>query len=519
MENLGYYFSIFRRRLPYFLIVATIVSAISVTVAYTLPPEYESRMVLLVESPQIPEELAASTVRTPAFEQLQIVQHRLLTRPNMLDIAREFDVLPDLGEMNPDEIVDAMRARTKIWTSNQGRNEAPLMTVTFEAPKARTAAEVLNEYLGLIQQQDTTFRKGRSSETLDFFTQEVQRLSDELDLQSARILEFKQANTEALPDSLAFRLEQQSVFQDRLIQIDRDVADLDNQRTRLMQLYELTGNVNATQQVPKSPEEQQLETLNDELETALTVYSPQNPRVKLLEARIAQLEEKIGSKAPTDAPKPESDTAEEAPLPPVLTIQLSEIGSRITSLQNQKETVQTQLNDIRESLDKTPSVSVMLDEMNRKYATIEAQYTAAEERLARAQTGDRIETRSRGQRIAVIEQPAIPSEPTKPNRMLIAGGGTAFGILAGFGLILLLEMLNTTARRPEDIIAKLQVTPLTTIPYIQTRSQRFKHRALKLAMVLAILIGIPAIIFAIHTYYLPLDLLADRAMNKIGVRW
>ncbi len=518
MENLSYYVSIFRRRLPYFLIVATIISAISVTVAYTLPPAYESRMVLLVESPQIPEELAASTVRTPAFEQLQIVQHRLLTRPNMLDIAREFDVLPDVDKMNPDAIVDAMRARSKITTSNQRRNEAPLMTVTFEAPKARTAAEVLNEYLVLIQQQDTTFRKGRSSETLDFFTQEVQRLSDELDLQSARILEFKQANTGALPDSLAFRLEQQSVFRDRLIQIDRDVADLNNQRTRLMQLYELTGNVNAPQQVPKSPEEQQLEVLNDELEAALTVYSSQNPRVKLLEARITQLEEKIGAKAPAE-PEQENETAEEAPLPPVLTIQLSEIDSRITSLQNQKTTVQAQLNDIRESLGKTPGVSVALDEMNRKYATIEAQYTAAEERLARAQTGDRIETRSRGQRIAVIEQPAIPSQPTKPNRMLIAGGGTAFGIFAGLALILLIEMLNTTARRPEDIIAKLQVTPLTTIPYIQSRSQRFKHRAVKLAMILAILIGIPAIIFAIHTYYLPLDLLADRAMNKIGVRW
>ena len=51
-------------------------------------------MVILVETPQIPEELAASTVRTPAFEQLQIVQQRLLTRGHMLDIARRLDVLP-----------------------------------------------------------------------------------------------------------------------------------------------------------------------------------------------------------------------------------------------------------------------------------------------------------------------------------------------------------------------------------------------------------------------------------------
>ena len=154
MDNLSYYFSIFRRRLPWFLIVATVISAISVTVAYTLPPAYESRMVLLVEAPQIPEELASSTVQTPAFEQLQIVQQRLLTRSNMLDIARKLEVMPNIDALSPDDIVASMRARTTIGTSNRRLKEAPLMTVRFEALEARTAAAVLNEYLILIQRQD-----------------------------------------------------------------------------------------------------------------------------------------------------------------------------------------------------------------------------------------------------------------------------------------------------------------------------------------------------------------------------
>ena len=520
MENLGYYVSIFRRRLPYFLIVATIVSAIAVTVAYTLPPAYESRMVLLVESPQIPEELATSTVQTPAFEQLQIVEQRLLTRRNMLDIARKFNVLPDLEDLSPDEIVDAMRARTTITTSNRRRQEAPLMTVVFEAPRARAAAEVLNEYLVLIQQQDSEFRKGRAGETLEFFAQEVDRLSQELDAQSARILEFKQANSDALPESLAFRLDQQSVFQDRLIQVDRDISDLINQRGRLMQLYELTGNTNTgPEAIAKSPEEEQLETLKRELEEALAIYSPENPRVKLLQARIAQMEEGIAAAAPAEQePDTELDKAI-AELPPVLIIQLSEIDSRIQSLESQKGSVQTQLDTLTESIVRTPEVSIALEDMNRKYETISGQYAQAEERFSKAQTGDRIETRSRGQRIAVIEQPAVPSEPTKPNRILIAGGGTAFGILAGLALIVLMEILNSTARRPEDIINRLGVTPLTTIPYIQTRSQNFRRRSLKLLVILAILVGIPAVVFALHTYYLPLDLIADKVMNKLGVRW
>jgi len=518
MDNLSYYFSIFRRRLPYFLIVATVISAVSVTVAYTLPPAYVSKMILLVESPQIPAELAASTVQTPAFEQLQIVEQRLLTRAHMIDIARQLEVLPDQQKMNADEIVDAMRARTKISTSSQRLMEAPLMTISFEAPKARTAAEVLNEYLTIIQQQDTEFRKGRSGDTLEFFAQEVARLSEELDAQSARILEFKQANTSALPESLQFRLDQHSELRDRLGQINIDISNLESQRERLMQLYELTGDVNNPGAVQLSPAEQKLKDLHDQLDNALLVYSPDNPRVKMLEARIAQIESSLPAAAPTteDVGQEGEDTK---PLPTVLIIQLSEIDSRVASLEEQKITVQAQIEVLSESISQTPEVSIVLEDLERQYANIERQYNQAESHLSTATTGDRIETRSRGQRLAVVEQPAIPTQPTKPNRIMIAGGGVSFGILAGLGLIILMEMLNTTARRPEDIVNRLGVTPLTTIPYIRTRGQRFLQRSTKLLLLLAILIGIPAVVFAIHTYYLPLDLIADRIMNKMGVRW
>jgi polysaccharide chain length determinant protein (PEP-CTERM system associated) len=519
MENLNYYFSIFRRRFAYFLIVATVLSAISVTVAYTLPPAYVSKMVVLVESPQIPEELAASTVRTPAFEQLQVVQQRLLTRANLLDIARRLDVLPDVAKMNPDQIVDAMRARTTVSTSNRRRQEAPLMTVSFEAPRARTAAEVLNEYLTLIQQQDSEYRKGRSSETLAFFTQEAERLSEELELHSARILKFKQANMGTLPESLEFRMSQQSTLQDRHSQVDRDISDLKSQRKRLMQLYEVTGQVNSSTETQLSPAEQQLQDLQRQLDEALLVYSSGNPRVKLLKARITQLEAKMVSLNTPVAKEETQENGTTDPLPAMLTIQLSEIDSRVAVLEDHKLVLQAQISALNDSITKTPAVSITLEELTRKYDSIQLQYSQTEERLTKARTGDRIETRSRGQRMTVIEQPAIPTQPTKPNRILIAGGGVFFGIFAGFGLILLMEMLNTTARRPEDIIKRLGVTPLTTIPYIRTRSQRFRQRGAKLLLILAILIGIPAIVYAIHIYYLPLDLIADRFMNKMGVRW
>jgi len=83
----------------------------------------------------------------------------------------------------------------------------------------------------------------------------------------------------------------------------------------------------------------------------------------------------------------------------------------------------------------------------------------------------------------------------------------------------LIELLNRTARRSEDIVSRLGVRPLATIPYMPSGGEVLRKRLLKTAVYLTILLGLPAAVYMVHLYYLPLDLLADRAMNMIGVRW
>ena len=208
MNEVKFYLSLFLRRLHYFLLVSVVVSAVAVIAAMSLPPAYESQTRLLVEGPQIPRELASSTVNIGEREQLEIIRQRLMTRANLLDVARSQNVFEDLGEMSADEIVDAMRARTNIRTGG-GRGSPAIMTLTFEARRAAATASVLNEYLTLIEQQNAELRSSRAGTTLEFFQQEVERLGNDLDAQSARILEFKSKNAEALPENLQVQRQDQ----------------------------------------------------------------------------------------------------------------------------------------------------------------------------------------------------------------------------------------------------------------------------------------------------------------------
>ncbi|MBK0329250.1 lipopolysaccharide biosynthesis [Rhodobacteraceae bacterium F11138] len=513
MSEIRFYLSFFLRRLPAFLLVAASVATVSIVVAFTLPPAYESRMVLIVEAPQIPDALAPSTVKTPGSERLQVIEQRLMTRANLLDIARRLNVLKNQRDMNPDQILQAMRARTGVYRSG-GRGGANIMTVTFEARSPRLAAGVLNEYLTLIQANDASFRKERAGQTLDFFEQEVSRLSIALEQKAAEILEFKNANAGELPDSLPFRQDQLATRQQRLEEVGREIFSLKTQRQQLIDLYSQTGQVSSAGLGQGSPAEQRLAEAQSELDNALLIYSETNPRVKLLRARLEQLQKQVEAERGVITEQPEESSGNTT-----LDFQLASLDTRVEILERQEKSLQEQVARLEESISKTPNNAVILEDLERDYDNILSQYNPAIQRLADADTGERIELLSRGERISVIEQPAVPSEPTKPNRMKIAGGGTIMGVGLGGALIAMMLFFNAAPRRPEDLIKKLEVWPIATLPYIRTRRELFVQRGLKLLAILVILVGVPLIVLAIHIYYQPLDLLADRVMNKLGVRW
>lgn len=517
MTELKYYFSLFLRRLHYFLLVSVVVSAVAVIVAVSLPPAYEAETRLLMEGPQIPTELASSTVNVEAREQLEIIQQRLLTRSNLLDVARSQRVFEDIDQMSADEIVAGMRARTNVRTGG-GRNAPSTMTLSFEAGRASVTSGVLNEYLTLIEQESAAFRSDRAGSTLEYFQDEVARLGEDLDAESNRILEFKTENADALPEDAEFRRDQLSSREEEIRQIEREITSLRNQADQLQQIFEATGQLGDGENL--SDDQRRLQDLRAELDEALSLYSESNPRVTMLQARIDRLEDRVDeeARAAEEDDAPEQESAEQMRGSATLDVQLGEIETRITLLEQQRDDTQERVDELRETLEKTPANSITLDELERSYNNIEQQYNSAVDRLARASTGERIESASRGARISVIEPPSTPNRPTKPDRVKIAGGGTLLGIAGGIGLVVLLELLNRTARRSEDIINRVGVRPLATIPYVYSRGEVVGRRLIKGTIYVAILVGVPAVIYAVHMYYLPLDLLADRVMDQIGVR-
>lgn len=505
--DIRFYFSRFMRRLHYFMLVFLAVAAIGITLAFTLPPVFRAEARLLVEAPQIPDELAPSTVSTAGPEILLIIQQKLMTRVHLLDIAQRLKVYEGLAPIDPDKMVEDMRNRIRLRLPDI-RDVAAFVSVSFDAPTGKLSAQVTNDIVTTILQDSVALRTESAGQTLEFFKAEVAQLNEKLAQQGARILEFKLANKDALPDSLDYRRARQASQQERLLQMERDLAGLADRRTRLVGLYERTGQVEAVTD-GRTPEQRQLQKLTDDLTAALGIYAPENPKVKLLKAQIATMQRVVNNQLGAANPESQDLTAYQ--------VQLADIDGQANFLKDQKVAIEAELIELQASLDATPKNAITLDVLKRDYDNTQTQYNLSADRLSQAATGDRIETMSKGQRITVVEQAAEPNKPASPNRKMIAAGSVVAGAGMGIALVLLLELTNRAIQRPAELVTKLGITPFASVAYIRTHREIWRRRAIITLAFLIVGAGLPLGLFLLHVYYLPMDMLVAWLLDKAGL--
>ena len=479
-----FYVALLVRRLPYVLLLIAATTLAGIVLAYKLPPVYRAEARLLVENPQIPDELAASTVRSTATEILLSIQQRILTTANLLELARTYKVFDNVDAMPTDTAVEIMRKRMTIFMPPMERNTG-IVTVSFDAGDPVMSADVTNAVVDQILKQSVELRTEVSGGTLAFFEQEVKRLSEELAVQNAKILEFEQANRDALPESVEYRRSRQSQQQERLVQVERELAGLRDRRDRLSALFDRTGRVSSAAG-ELTPEQTRLEELRQELASATVLYSPTNPRVKALQTQVAAMEEAVREQL--GGVEGESGTVT------AFDLQMTDIDGQIDFLTEQKTSLEKELADIEASLDATPANAIALGELRSNFENLRVQYDQAVQSLANARMGDRIEVTSRGQKISVIDPATPPSSQAAPNRKLVIAAGFGGGVLLTAVLFFLMDVLNRTVRRPAELVGALGITPFGTIPYMETRAEVARRRKRTVVSLASFVIGVPIMI-------------------------
>ena len=170
-----------------------------------------------------------------------------------------------------------------------------------------------------------------------------------------------------------------------------------------------------------SPEEEDLQALKSELIQQRAVYAPTAPTIRMLENRIAVLEDLVEEQRAARA-LPGEDGAPAAPLSE-LDVELAPIDERLKFIAEEKAMIEETLAELEASVQATPANEMVLGGLERELASLQDQYNNAVASRGQAQVGERIEVLSKGERFSLIEQPTMPTGPYSPNRKLIAAAG------------------------------------------------------------------------------------------------
>lgn len=512
--DLNFYSAVFLRRFRPFVAIVVLVATIGCAVALYLPPIYQADARILIEAPQIPTELVRSTVSTEASKQLQLIELQLMTRTDVVPLANQFGLYGSEKYLSADQIVEDMRSRTKITPIESSISQdrgATAFTVSFSADDPVIAANVVNEYVKLMLQRSTRLRSAQARDTLYFFQDETKKLTNQLEQVESKILTFKKENKDALPESLGFRRNQQISLQERLLQIDREEATLRDERSRLARVSLNSGRDFDPNTM--TPKERTLEQFRRVLAEQRSVFAETSSGIVSLRSQIADLEKEVqAEKANPPATAFSTRRASE------MDMRLAELTQRLNLLAQEKVTISENLANLAKSIAATPGIETELNALERERQNIQTQYGIVAARLADATAGQQLELGSKGERLSVLETAIPPLFPIGPKRRLIAAGSLAAGIAFGIGFIILMELLNRTIRRPTELVEKLEIEPLATIPYIGAPPTRIRSLNLKNTATLLAFVIVPAFLIMLSHYQLSMRELLSHLSQEQWIR-
>jgi uncharacterized protein involved in exopolysaccharide biosynthesis len=315
------YVALLKRRKLLLILPFILVLVVGFVVTMALPPIFRSEARILVESQQIPTELVRPTVTAGAKERIQVIEQRVMTRENLLNIVEKFQLFPGKRQsLSGTELMDMMAVRARMQPlelESRRRNDLTIaLTVSFEYEVPQIARGVANELVTLILAEDARNRTNRASETTRFLSREVKKLETDLGTIEGQIADLKRKTVDAVPERVILQLatlraelsEKSGIYANshpELVRLKRQIAALEeitgkrsevdnglealqNQRSALQKNLEVAGQRLAAARLGESLERDQFSERLEILEQAVMPTKPVKPnRPKMLAMVLA----------------------------------------------------------------------------------------------------------------------------------------------------------------------------------------------------------------------------------------
>ena len=561
-----------RRRVPS-LIAGVSVLVIALTAALVWPPTYRSTGTILIEQQEVPVDLVRSMVSSYADQRIQMISQRVMTSDNLMRIIDRYQLYPDQRRKEPREVL-LKRMRDDIRFSmisadvvdpRLGRPTKATIafSVSYDNRSPALAAKVANEIATLYLNENLASRRQTADDTATFLTAEGDRLSKQIDELDSKLAVFKEQNVTNLPELSQLNMQLMNRAEEELRETETRVRSLDQQIVYLdAQLAQLTPNsqiFTETGQRILSPSDR-LKTLKSEYARANAIYAPTHPDILRMKREIEGLEKEVGrvdtgndlarqlsdaqsqlaaareKYAPDhpdvqqlermvaslqavtrEAPSTSEPLRADPDNPAYIQVSAQREASinERASLEKKSAVLRARIGDYERRLAESPEIAREYSGLARELEGAQFKYREVRQKQMEATLAQNLETERKGERFTLIEPPMAPEEPVSPNRLAIVIIGVLLSFAAAVGLVLLLEVTDTSIRSRRDIEALIAVSPLAVLPWIDSPAQRATRTKVRRWSLAGAASSAVLAVVMMHFLYRPLDVLWAVAWRRL----
>lgn len=297
---------ILRRRKYHILVPLVALMAVSIAIAYGLPPVYRSTATILIEQQEIPSDLVRSTVTNYASQQIQVITQRVLTYDNLWKLIEKYNLYP--GERDQDPAASVAELRQAIYQEmvsadvvdpKTGRPAKAVIAFTLSVDNrdAQTAQKMAAEVVDLYLNENKRLRTENASVTSVFLEQEAARIGKEISALEAKLATFKKENVTNLPTLMDFNMRLMDRAETELASIENEIQSLQERasyiQSRLVQTEPMASTYDDEGKKILSPPER-LKSLQVQYMQASARYSPDHPDLVRMRRELEALRKALG---------------------------------------------------------------------------------------------------------------------------------------------------------------------------------------------------------------------------------
>jgi polysaccharide chain length determinant protein (PEP-CTERM system associated) len=466
------YVAILKRR--WFLVVmcACLFLVVGVALSHVIPPQYQSQTLILVEQPKVPEEYVRPVVAQDLSERLASMREQILSRSRLEPIIKRFNLFTSATLTMDDRIALTQKAiAVKPIPAGQSSG-MPGFFVTFKANNAHLAQQVCGEITSLFVSENLSAREESAEGTTAFLKQQLDESKKSLDAQDAKLAVFQQKYFGRLPEQ---EQSNANTLQALTTQLDAVTQSLSRQQQNVtflqamvtQQSHELQNAEPAAAAAVVDERRTQLKALILQKQALQAQYTSDHPDVIEATRKINALQAQITASAAEPAPMVTTSVARPD------TPQLQQLKAQLRSAQQGMEDAKSdqirlsqQIRTYESRIESSPQVEAEYKQLTRDHQTALDFYNALLKKLNDSSMATALEQRQQGEQFRVMDPPNLPDSPIYPNRLLLAGGGFAGGLMVGFLLAGWFEYRDTTLRSERDVWAFTKLSTLAVISHI-----------------------------------------------------